>query len=707
MSIEAGMIFARRYRILRLIATGGMGAVYEVLHLETERRRALKVMHPHVLASEALRERFKREARIAAKVESDYIVDVFDAGVDEPTGTPFLVMELLRGEDLGTRLQRLGRLPPEEVATYLHHTAIALDRTHRAGIVHRDLKPRNLFLTEREDGPPRIKVLDFGIAKLAADGASTCGTQAVGTPLYMAPEQLDPDTRLTGAADVYALGMVAYTLLVGVPYFDEEAKARGVLALAAVIERGPHEPASARARAHGAALPPAFDAWFARATAPRPEDRFGTAIQAVRALAEALGMRELEITPQPSSRPPPPIDGLPAMASVSLAPRASRARTVAATMIGLGATFALGWQIGTGNAGTRASADTHAAVAMAAPIVPADPVVTSRAAIAETHEPVCNGGAVSCDGRCVDTTADADHCGACGHACLGGACEAGACQPVVLASGQRGPIDVEVDGARVYWLNLGAGDHDGSVMAAPIDGGPAMTIAARQSRPSGMAVLGGQIYWVNYGSGTVLRAPVTGGEPEVLSAGQRGPRSVAVSAQGVYWTNRNDGTVRLLGAGGEVRTLASDQGQPGDIAIDADNVYWADRGGRRLMASAVRGGAPRSLAYGPETPIGIAVDATRVYWVEYDGGRVMSVPIKGGRSTVLASGQRHPLAIVVDGERVYWTNQDEGTVMSMPRDGGSPTRLCSGQAWPVSLAVDARSIYWTNEKGGQVMRLAK
>jgi serine/threonine-protein kinase len=163
-TLQNGAIFAGRYRVIRCIAAGGMGAVYEVLHLETERRRALKVMLPHVLQSEDLRQRFKQEAKVAAHIDSEYIVEVFDAGLDEATGMPFLVMELLRGEELGKRLKRLGRFAPADVVSYLHQTALALDRTHRANIVHRDLKPENLFLTDREDGPPRVKVLDFGVA---------------------------------------------------------------------------------------------------------------------------------------------------------------------------------------------------------------------------------------------------------------------------------------------------------------------------------------------------------------------------------------------------------------------------------------------------------------------------------------------------------------------------------------------------------------
>ena len=290
-SLAADTVFAERYRIIRCIAHGGMGAVYEVVHLETERRRALKVMLPHVLQSVELRQRFQREAKIAANVESEFIVDVFDAGVDEATQMPFLVMELLRGEEVSTRLKRLGRLSPPEVVAILHQTALALDKTHRASIVHRDIKPENLFLTEREDGPPRVKVLDFGIAKVVAESVTNSGvTQSIGTPLYMSPEQFNPRAGLTGASDVYSLGMIAYTLLVGAAYWTEESKGGNVFALASVATQGPKDPASARPAERGVALPPAFDAWFARATSPNPASRFPTGVEMAAALARAFDL---------------------------------------------------------------------------------------------------------------------------------------------------------------------------------------------------------------------------------------------------------------------------------------------------------------------------------------------------------------------------------------------------------------------------------
>ncbi|MFO0586907.1 MAG: protein kinase [Polyangiaceae bacterium] len=289
-ALSDGSVFANRYKIVRCLARGGMGAVYEVVHLDTKRRRALKAMHPHILHSEELRERFHREARVAAEVESDFIVDVFDTGVDEETQMPFLCMELLRGEELSRRIRKLGRIPADEVALYLHQTALALDKTHAAGIVHRDLKPENLFITEREDGPPRVKVLDFGIAKVIADGATSAATTlSIGTPLYMSPEQFTPRARLTGASDIYALGMIAYTCLVGVAYWEEESRVGNVFAFGAIARNGPSEPASVRAAKRGVTLPPGFDEWFAKITNVDAEARFSPATAATRALAEILG----------------------------------------------------------------------------------------------------------------------------------------------------------------------------------------------------------------------------------------------------------------------------------------------------------------------------------------------------------------------------------------------------------------------------------
>jgi serine/threonine-protein kinase len=288
--LQPEALFRGRYRVVRSIKTGGMGAVHEVLDETTNSRRALKIMLPALVENADLRARFALEARITGDLESDHLVRVTDAGVDEATGTPFIVMELLRGEDLGALVRRAGPLPHAEVLTYLEQAARALDRTHAAGIVHRDLKPENLFLTTRDDGAPCLKILDFGIAKVMARSHQSQGTQALGTPLYMAPEQIRGKGDIGPAADVYALGHIAYALLAGAPYWDEEKlSSESLFQLFLSIVDGPKEQAVTRAqRRHAMELPSGFAAWFARATSPRPEARFESASAAVTALGAAL-----------------------------------------------------------------------------------------------------------------------------------------------------------------------------------------------------------------------------------------------------------------------------------------------------------------------------------------------------------------------------------------------------------------------------------
>src|SRR5262249_7316969 len=145
---------------------------------KTDTRRALKVMLPGVVEDADMRARFAQEARITGNIESDHIVRTSDAGVDEATGTPFLVMDLLRGEELGSMVSRRKTLPRGEVGASPHRAARALDRTHAAGIVHRDLKPETLFITRRDDGSPCLKILDFGIAKVVAQTQRGRGTKS-------------------------------------------------------------------------------------------------------------------------------------------------------------------------------------------------------------------------------------------------------------------------------------------------------------------------------------------------------------------------------------------------------------------------------------------------------------------------------------------------------------------------------------------------
>lgn len=326
--LPTNSLFHERYRIVRGIKAGAMGAVHEARDERTNSPCALKTMLPGVLDDETARTRFEQEAKITGEIRSDHIVRVTDAGVDEESGMPFLVMELLQGEELGSLLKKRGHFPIDETLLYLTQVSLALDKAHAASIVHRDLKPGNLFLTTRDDGSPCVKILDFGIAKLMSEG-QTHATQTVGTPMYMAPEQIIGKSALIGGpTDVLSLGHITYTLLTGESYWHEEAKKVGVYALIQNVVAGPAEPPTKRAlRRRGITLPDWFDVWFARATANHPDDRFQRATEAMAEFKENYA----ESGPQSFRYGPRPRREMASSSDITLVPPLDQPSEVSAT----------------------------------------------------------------------------------------------------------------------------------------------------------------------------------------------------------------------------------------------------------------------------------------------------------------------------------------------------------------------------------------
>ncbi|MCC6215176.1 MAG: serine/threonine protein kinase [Polyangiaceae bacterium] len=216
-----GKVLGGAYRITRLLAQGGMGAVYEAEHLRLHRPVAVKIVRSADASRADLLARFQHEVAVIAELGHPHVVQALDVG-ESATGDPFLVMELLQGETLGERLDRVKRLTVAETVRILSDVSAALAAAHSQGIVHRDLKPDNLFLVRVEGQPDFVKVLDFGVSKRLNETRRLTGVHSiVGTPGYMAPEQVVPTASIDTRVDQFALGAIAYRMLTGEEAFPE------------------------------------------------------------------------------------------------------------------------------------------------------------------------------------------------------------------------------------------------------------------------------------------------------------------------------------------------------------------------------------------------------------------------------------------------------------------------------------------------------
>jgi serine/threonine-protein kinase len=224
MSLNTGDIIEGKYRIVRLLGEGGMGAVYEGENTRIHRRVAIKVLHAAVAAKADVVQRFEREAQAAGRIGSEHIVEVLDLG-NLPGGERFMVMEFLDGESLGERIKKRKRLTPQEAAPLLYQTLEGLAAAHQAGIVHRDLKPDNIYLlTSRGGQKDFVKVLDFGVSKfnvLDSDMSMTKTGAVMGTPFYMSPEQAR-GAKIDHRSDLYSVGVVMYQAVTGRLPFNAE-----------------------------------------------------------------------------------------------------------------------------------------------------------------------------------------------------------------------------------------------------------------------------------------------------------------------------------------------------------------------------------------------------------------------------------------------------------------------------------------------------
>lgn len=269
MALVSGTIIDGRIRLDAPIGEGGMGTVWRAQHYGLGVPVAVKVLNESFAKNDEARARFFREARASARIESEHVVKVYDCGISEDE-VPFIVMELLEGENLERYLARRGPLPFADVRAILVQACLGLREAHTKGVVHRDIKPENLILAPREGLSPLLKIVDFGLAK-HDDGplSITRSNSTMGTPLYMSPEQVLSARDVDHRCDLWSLAVVAYHALVGRPPF--EGSTFGAVCLA--IHRATFD-APSRVRPD---LPVALDDWFARALHLRLEERFTSA----------------------------------------------------------------------------------------------------------------------------------------------------------------------------------------------------------------------------------------------------------------------------------------------------------------------------------------------------------------------------------------------------------------------------------------------
>jgi len=289
------------YRLVKRLGEGGVGTVYEGEHIRLGRKMALKVLHPDLASGEVIA-RFFNEARAVNAIKHPNILDVEDF-VTAETGEHYLIMELLVGEDLRTVISRDGLLAPERVSAIGEQIASALAAIHRAGILHRDLKPDNIFLTKKNGGE-LPKLLDFGIAKFMQDGEGlTREGMTMGTPEYMAPEQILTSGKPGPQADLYSLGMMLYECLAGAPAFTATTTA-------AILRGHISEPVVPPSERRGEVLPPVLESVVLKCLEKNPQHRFKSADEVVAALRAD---RAVEVI------------GVPAAPAPDAAPRRSRA----------------------------------------------------------------------------------------------------------------------------------------------------------------------------------------------------------------------------------------------------------------------------------------------------------------------------------------------------------------------------------------------
>ncbi|HEX2871257.1 MAG TPA: serine/threonine-protein kinase [Polyangiaceae bacterium] len=408
-SVQAGDVLAGKYRVDRVLGAGGMGMVVAARHLDLNKLVALKFMLSSAAQNPEAAHRFVQEARSAAQLRSEHVAHVSDYGTLE-TGEPYIVIEYLEGEDLGELLTRSGPLAVGFAVELMQQACEAMEEAHANGIIHRDIKPQNMFLTKRRKGTPCLKVLDFGLSKVALTGEAPAGLHQtntaalLGSPLYMSPEQMRSARGVDHRADIWSLGATLYELLVGQPPFPAES----LMELCVKLSNERPRPL----RELRPDIPPGLEWAVLRCLEADPKARFQSVAEFSAALTPFAGNAAASAVAYgaspPAAAPQTPAAAVsndrfantgndaPATGSAQLAPsgsanwgatqgpNAKRSRSLLPVGVALGAVAlgAVGWLL-RGGAGSEAAPEPSANAAVSAPAVAAAPAVAPTPAAPE------------------------------------------------------------------------------------------------------------------------------------------------------------------------------------------------------------------------------------------------------------------------------------------------------------------------------------
>ena len=396
MAGRTGKVIASKYRLDVELGRGGMGAVYRAFHLRVHKTFAVKLLHGEMAAHKSLAQRFFMEAQAAGRIGHPGILDVYDVGEDQD-GTPFIVMELLRGEPLSALLGRT-RIDVDAACWIADEVLGILEAAHGASVVHRDVKPQNIFLTTAADGTRGVKLLDFGIAKFAAADASaiTRSGEIIGSPLYMAPEQAKGEADVDARVDIWSVGAVLFEMLAG---RAAHAATSPVAVLAKILTEPAPPPSSS-----GRSIPTELDVIVQRALTIDRDKRFASAKEMRNALREVRAQRgtldKTPALPEPESdgaiavaptidvksgEPPTAEPPLEAAVTKDGAPARARPFAVAGAIGVLAIAAILPWLVpGWRNAGTATAASASLSVSAPAPPPAASTIVEAPVATSST-----------------------------------------------------------------------------------------------------------------------------------------------------------------------------------------------------------------------------------------------------------------------------------------------------------------------------------